>query len=279
MGREAVFYFDVLGFRHMAGGTADAAIDALSDLAEILRIPEIFNRTEAWSHRYALSDSVFLTRSDPAEALRHASELVFNLVQLSTATEEPTLVRGALAFAEVRHLRGIFLTTSEPANLVGKAVVEAVTLTEAYGLKGPRIFLSDALAGTIAGSEPELAEWQLRPTSTPGVWEVLWILPPAPSQFVQDELAVNEVCKLALRLLRQNGGHPLYGAHYREFALLAGRCIERVAKFSKSGRLTPNLPLTTFLPAAEVKEVFDTTSGLPDEYIAHLQRLVESIGR
>lgn len=123
MVQEAVFYFDVLGFRHMAGGTADAAIDALSDLAEILRIPEIFNRTGAWSHRYALSDSVFLTRSDPAEALRDASELV--------------------------------LATDEPANLAGPAVVEAVTLTEAYGLKGPRIFLSDALAGTIARSDPE----------------------------------------------------------------------------------------------------------------------------
>ena len=48
MGQEAVFYFDVLGFRRMAGGTADAAIDALSDLAEILRIPEIFNRTGTW---------------------------------------------------------------------------------------------------------------------------------------------------------------------------------------------------------------------------------------
>lgn len=279
MGQEAVFYFDVLGFRHMAGGTADAAIDTLSDLAEILRIPEIFNRTEAWSHRYALSDSVFLTRPDPAEALRHASELVFNLVQLNATIGEPILVRGALAFGEVRHLKGIFLATDEPANLVGPAVVEAVTLTEAYGLKGPRIFLSDALAGAIARSEPDLGEWQLRPTSAPGVWEVLWILPPEPSQFVQDELVVNNLCMLALRLLRQNGGHPLYGAHYREFVSLAGRCIERVAKFAKNGRLAPRLPLTTFLSATEVKEILDTTSGLADEYITHLMRLVDSIGR
>lgn len=279
MGQEAVLFFDVLGFRHMAGGTADAAVDALSDLAEILRIPEIFNRTEAWNHRYALSDSVFLTRQDAAEALRHASELVFNLVQLSAGREEPTLVRGALAFGEVRHIRGIFLATSEPANLVGEAVVEAVALTEAYGLKGPRIFLSDVLARTIANSDPELAEWHLQPTPAPGVWEVLWILPPEPSQFVQDELAVNEVCKLALRLLRRNGGHLIYGAHYREFASLAGRCIERVAKFARRGRLAPRLPLTTFLSATEVKDAVDTTSGLPDEYVAHLMRLVESIGQ
>jgi len=279
MGQEAFFYFDVLGFRHMAGGTGDAAIDALSDLAEILRIPEIFNRTGAWTHRYALSDSVFLTRQDPVEALRHASELVFNLVQLNAAKEEPTLVRGALAFGEVHHLKGVFLATDEPANLVGPAVVEAVTLTEAYGLKGPRIFLSDALAETIARSDPELGTWQLRPTSAFGVWEVLWILPAEPAQFVQDELAVNNLCKLALRLLRRNGGHPIYGAHYRGFVSLVGRCIERVANFAKSGRLAPRLPLTTFLSAAEVKEILDTTSGLPDEYVAHLTWLVESIGR
>lgn len=278
MSRETVFYFDVLGFRHMAVGTAEAAVDALSDLAEILRIPEIFNRTREWSHRYALSDSVFLTRPDPVEALGHASELVFNLVQLSAAGENPTLIRGALAFGEVHHVQGIFLTTSEPANLVGEAVLEAVALTEAYGLKGPRIFLSDPLVRTIADSDPELAEWQLRPTSTPGVWEILWILPPDTSQFAQDELAINEICKLALRLLRTNGGHPIYGAHYREFALLAARCIERVAKFTKSGKLSPKLPLPTFLSATELKQLFDTTSGLPDEYVAQLLRLVESIG-
>lgn len=157
--------------------------------------------------------------------------------------------------------------------------MEAVTLTEAYGLKGPRIFLSEALAGTIAGSDPDLAGWQLRPTSAPGVWEVLWILPPEPSQFVQDELVVNDLCKLALRLLRRNGGHPIYGAHYREFVSPAGRCIERVAKFAKSGRLAPRLSMTTFLSATDVKAILDTTSGLPDEYVAHLMRLVESIGR
>lgn len=66
---------------------------------------------------------------------------------------------------------------------------------------------------------------------------------------------MNDLCKLALRLLRRNGGHPIYGAHYREFVALAGRCMERVAKFANSGRLAPRLPLTTFLSAAEVKEI------------------------
>ena len=36
MPEEAVFYFDVLGFRSKAGGSADEAIDALTALADIL---------------------------------------------------------------------------------------------------------------------------------------------------------------------------------------------------------------------------------------------------
>lgn len=279
MGAETVFYFDVLGFRHMAGGTAQAAVDALSDLAELLRSPAIAQQTEQWSHRYSLSDSVFLTYPDPAQALRQAGDLVFNLVSLNLTKDDPVLVRGALAHGEVRHLKGIFLSSEEAANLVGEAVVEAVALEHTTGLKGPRILLSERLAQTIATIDKALAEWQLRPTTAPGVWEVLWLLPSTPADFAQDELAVKDLCDLSLRLLKAKGGHADYGAHYREFALLAGRCIERVEKFTKGGTLTPVLPLTTFLPVTVVKEVGDATSGLPDEYMAQLLRLVESIGR
>jgi len=279
MGSETVFYFDVLGFRHMAGGTAQAAVDALSDLAELLRSPAIAQQTEQWSHRYSLSDSVFLTYPDPAQALRQAGDLVFNLVNLNLTKDDPVLVRGALAHGEVRHLKGIFLTSEEPANLVGDAVVEAVTLEHTTGLKGPRIFLSERLAHTIAAADKALAEWQLRPTAAPGVWEVLWLLPSNPADFVQDELAVKDLCDLSLQLLRTKGGHLEYGSHYREFTLLAGRCIERVEKFTKNGTVTPTLLLTTFLPVPVLKEICDATSGLPDEYITQLLRLVESIGR
>jgi hypothetical protein len=100
-----------------------------------------------------------------------------------------------------------------------------------------------------------------------------------PADFAQDELVVKDLCDLSLRLLKAKGGHVDYGAHYREFALLAGRCIERVGKFTKGGTLTPVLPLTTFLPVTVVKEIGDATSGLSDEYMAQLLRLVESIGR
>ncbi|HEV8714215.1 MAG TPA: hypothetical protein VGX03_15490, partial [Candidatus Binatia bacterium] len=122
MASETVFYFDVLGFRQMAGGAARAAVDALSDLAELLRSPAITQQTEQWNHRYALSDSVFLTHPDPVQALRQAGDLVFNLVNLNLTKDDPILVRGALAHGEVRHLKGIFLSSEEAANLVGEAV-------------------------------------------------------------------------------------------------------------------------------------------------------------
>lgn len=279
MASETVFYFDVLGFRQMAGGTSRAAVDALSDLAELLRNPTIAQQTEQWSHRYSLSDSIFLTHPDPVQALRQAGDLVFNLVSLNLTQDDPVLVRGALAYGEVRHLKGIFLTSGEPANLVGDAIVEAVALEHTAGLKGPRILLSERLAHTIAATDQALTEWQLRPTAVSGVWEVLWLLPSIPTDFVQDELAVKDLCDLSLQLLKTKGSHGEYGAHYREFALLAGRCIERIEKWRKNGTVTPTLALTTFLPVTAVQEICNATSGLPDEYRAQLLRLVESIGR
>lgn len=279
MATETVLYFDVLGFRQLAEGSAQRAVDALSTLAEVLQSPAIIQQTEQWSHRYALSDSVFLTQADPVQALRQASDLVFNLVSLNLTKDNPVLVRGALAHGEVRHLKGIFLSSQEPANLVGDAVVEAVGLEHAGDMKGPRIFLSERLAQTITATDPALAEWLLRPTVTPGVWEVLWLLPSAPAEFSQDEQVVKDLSALSLQLLKTKGGNPHYGAHYREFALLAGRCLERVDTFTNRGVLTPSVPLTTFLPATAIREIANTTSGLPDEYISQLLRLAESLER
>jgi hypothetical protein len=179
----------------------------------------------------------------------------------------------------VRHLKGVFLISEEPANLVGDAVVEAVTLEHTSGLRGPRIFLSERLVHAIAATDRALVDWQLRPTAAPGVWEVLWLLPSNPADFAQDELAVKDLCALSLQLLKTKGGHPEYGAHYREFALLAGRSMERVEKFRKRGVIAPTLPVATFLPVVTVKEICDATSGLPDAYTTHFLRLVESLAR
>jgi hypothetical protein len=279
MGRETVFYFDVLGFRHLASVAAQAAMDVFSTLTELLQRPTIVQQTQQWSHRYSLSDSVFLTHSDPVQALRQARELVFNLVRLNVTRNEPVLVRGALACGEIYHVRGIFLTSDEPANLVGKPIVEAVTLEHSSGLKGPRILLSEELVQSITAMDRALAEWQLHPTSTPGVWEVLWLLPSNPADFPREERVVKDVCQLALSLLKTRGGHPQYGIHYRAFVMLTARCIDRVKKFSKNGRIAATPALNTFVTTAAVKEICDTTSGLPDEYVTELLHLVESIDR
>jgi len=141
----------------------------LSDLAELLQSPAIVQQTEQWSYRYALSDSVFLTYPYPVQALRQAGDLVFNLVNLNVAKADPVLIRGALAHGEVRHLKGIFLTSAKPANLVGDAVVEAVILEHTAGFKGLRILPSERLAHTIATADPALVAWQLRPAAAPEV--------------------------------------------------------------------------------------------------------------
>jgi len=208
-------------------------MDVFSTLTELLQRPTLVQQTQQWSHRYSLSDSVFLTHSDPVQALRQARELVFNLVRLNVTRDEPVLVRGALAGGEIHHVKGIFLTSDEPANLVGKPVVEAVMLEHGSGLKGPRILLSEELVQTITATNRALAEWQLRPTSTPGVWEVLWLLPANPADFPREERAVKDVCQLALSLLRTRGGHPEYGVQYRAFVVLTARCIDRIEKFVK----------------------------------------------
>jgi hypothetical protein len=211
-------------------------------------------------------------------ALKQARELVFNLVCLNVTRAEPVLVRGALACGEIHHVKGIFLTSDEPANLVGEPVVEAVMLEHGLGLKGPRILLSEDLVQTITAADRLLAEWQLRPTSTPGVWEVLWLLPSSPAELLHEEPAVRDVCRLALSLLKIRGGHPEYGAQYRAFVILTARCIERVEKFVYNGKIAPTPALSTLMTTAAIAEICDTTSGLPDEYVTELLRLVDSIG-
>jgi hypothetical protein len=274
MAREAVFYFDVLGFSHKARGAGDAAIDALTALAELLGTDELARWTGQWEHRYSLSDSVFLTHSNPVRAVQQASALIFNLVHLRARSGAPVLVRGALALGEVRHLKGIFLDTPGPANLVGPAVVDAVELERA-GLKGPRVLLSEELANILHSADKGFARWQLRPTAVSGVWELLWLLPPRPEDLKGDELSLKDISDLSIQLLRAHGGHPGYGAHYREFVLLVGRCLERARDFVRTGEADLTIPLTKFMPAAEVAEICNSVSGLPDEYVGQLVRFAE----
>lgn len=275
MPEEAVFYFDVLGFRQMAAGAADDAVDALSDLAALLRHENLSPNAKKWSHRYALGDSVFLTHADPVVAIKQASDLVFNLFQLNLGKAAPFLVRGAVAYGEVHHVKGVFLTTDEPANLVGHAVVEAVTLEQAAGLRGPRVFLSESLARRV---DAGLRDWLLRPTSTTGVWEILWLLPASPADISGYEGAMVGICDMAVSLLAR-GGHPVSGAHYREFAMLAARSVDRLRRFAREGLAQVGQPWSTLLPASKVRSVCVATSGLPDDYVWALLALIESFER
>lgn len=266
---ETVFYFDVLGFSQMAKGDATKAVDALTDLSTLLWEPTISHIMKPWSHRYALSDSVFLIDNDPIVALENARHLVFNLVNFNSKQDHPVLVRGALAFGGVKHLKGIFLT-KEAANVVGPAVVRAVELEKS--LKGPRIFLAEDLARRIEEASPKLFQWLLRPTEASGVWEVLWVLPMTPEGFGAESTYIADICDCALRLLQAHGGHPEYGAHYREFVLLCARSIERARPLVTWE--VDIVPARGYLPTDRVRQVCEGVSGLPDAFVSHLLALV-----
>jgi hypothetical protein len=196
---------------------------------------EIATRTGLWEHRYALSDSVFLTHRDPATALRLAGDLMFNLSTFGLAQGRPTLVRGGMTFGEVEHVRNVFLTElTEPANLVGSGVLEAIEL-EGTG-KGPRVFVGRELAARVEATEPALVQWLIREDDG-GASELLWLLPAGgPGMFSADEEWIASVCAHAGRLYEQYGNEPQVGSHYEEFVLLAARSIARAFAVRDRGR-------------------------------------------
>lgn len=271
MSQEAVFYFDVLGFRQMAERGSASAVDALSDLAALLQQERLFPGAQTWTHRYALGDSVFRTQTDPVAAIEQASDLVFNLFQLNRS--RPFLIRGAIALGEVEHLKGTFLAGEEPANIVGPAVVQAVALEQASGLKGPRILVPEALAQSTPAS---LQEWLLRPTSAPWVWEILWLLPSSPGALAECEDGIKAVCETALELLAL-GGHATAGAHYREFVLLVARSLVRLRQLAKTGGVRLKTPVEDFLSAEKLRGILNSTSGLPDDFVSSLTALIDSL--
>jgi hypothetical protein len=265
----AVFYFDVLGFSGLARQSREAAIDALTDLAALLEMPAILTRTERWQHRYALSDSVFLTHTDPVRAVAQAGDLMFNLLHYNAAHDRSTLIRGGLAFGEIEHVRGIFLPALEgPGNLVGAAVEQAVRL-ERRG-KGPRIFVSSDLTSRVRAQDPQLADWLLRGCLGAGVFELLWLLPASGfASLVADLAYIRDVCELALRLLSRHGGDPAHGAHYREFALLTARSLLRVAEHCRTGGSLDAGALAALWPLGEVERAC-RTPGLPVDFVGAL---------
>jgi hypothetical protein len=88
-------------------------------------------------------------------------------------------------------------------------------------------------------------------------------------------MEMKNFCDRALKLFRAHGGNAAYGAHYRELLLLLlARSIERIARFQKQGApATP--PMAPFLKREEVIAACESISGLPEEYVTALMRLVE----
>ncbi len=227
-----VFFADVLGFSGLARRPgAVGAVDALSDLATVLSSKgEIARlvRSDVWMERYGLSDSIFLVAEDVRTACAAAVELFFNLAYIHIDSSSPVLLRGAITTGEVRRTEPLF-PESATANLVGKAVVEAVTL-EGSGAKGPRLLLSEAVAETLeAGRHGGEDHWPLCRTAD-AVAELLWLLPAGPPhQTVQvNGTMIGELCGAVTGLLLEYGLDPRIGAHYRAYFSLAWRSLLRL---------------------------------------------------
>jgi hypothetical protein len=261
---ETVFYLDLLGFRSLAEGDGRPAVEALTAVAELFAPDSPLHAVGEWSHRYALSDSVFLCHPSPGRAILWAAQTARRLPKVA-AGGEIVLVRGGMARGEVRHLRSVFGGSNEPANLLGVAVSQAVDLESKTTEKGPRIFVDEHLAREAAARDPAIADWLLAPTPAPGVWDLLWLLPDSPRLLAKESAwrDLRWLTSLSLQLLADRGGHPRFGAHYRGFARLAVRSLLRIADWA--GTPVPQRSrLAEMLPRRELVAVLDRTAGIPD---------------
>lgn len=282
MTEETVLFVDFLGFGAFSArpDTLDEAKRALTSIAELLRPDSPFEAVGGWTHRYAVSDSVFLTHPDPVRALCWATELVQKVVYLSLDEATPVLMRGGLAYGGVEHLRSAVVESADPRNVIGPAVVAAAKLDEVH-LKGPRLFVTEDLVDLIRAEQPSLVSWLLRPTSLYRVWEVLWLLPPSPEGLTKRWNEVSSIADKAMVLLDRQGGNPGYGKHYRGFALLAARCVERIARGSRKDLFSQKLPAdpSTLLPEARLLEILDNRSGIPREDSQALRQVAAAVAR
>ena len=287
MGETVVFYFDVLGFSGLTAQEDEAAVDVLGDLATCLSLPPLQGETRRWQHRYALSDSEFLIHDKPQTAVVQAADLAFNLFQVSRGQKSgdpktPILIRGGLGFGTVTHLRGIFEPEDpQPRNLVGPGVLEAVQLEQA-GLRGPRILLRDTLVAALPGEghEGERLRKLLRPTEISEIWELLWPLPVHDETFESGVTELAGIHDQALRDLAEHGGHPDYGAHYRELVLLVARSIECFVTWLEEVDET-RVPAVVdeLVPLIRIQQILDTSPGLPPLFVLQWRDLLERARR
>lgn len=254
---RTVFFADVLGFSSLSRSAPEAAVEALTDIAILLSdehpIAQYLNRF-VWDARYALSDSIFLVGTQPAEVCRAVAEFFFNLAFYVAEADRPLLLRGAVALGDVRYADPIFPKTAT-SNLVGEAVVEAVTM-EHCEPKGPRLFVSERVAAEIG--KTSLAGWLLSPVSE-SLSELLWLLPAEPERINQSML--QRVCQSGVAWFRQHGHQPGYGSHYLGYMELIVRSLLRLkerapemAEALKTQLGLPQVMASADLPASPSRE-------------------------
>lgn len=254
---RTVFFADVLGFSSMSRTAPDLAVDALSDIATLLSadhpVATYLNR-HPWEERYALSDSIFLVGLDPVEACKAVAEFFFNLAFYVAEADHPVLLRGAVAHGEIQYAPPIFPTTT--SNLVGEAVVEAVTL-ERMDPKGPRLYVSGRVAEALQMSP--LHDWLLSP-ATDSLSELLWLLPADPSEV--NPTLIARVAKGAARWFERSADQPRSGVHYVGYLELVVRSLLRLrerapaaaAEIQSQLELSHLLDSAASLPATESRE-------------------------
>ena len=261
---ETVFFLDLLGFRSMAEGDGRSAVEALTAVAEVFGRDSPLHEIGEWSHRYALSDSVFLTHPRPASAVAWAAETARMLLTAS-AGGEPVLIRGGMAHGAVQHLVSVFGQSQEPANLLGEAVVRAVGLESNPSEKGPRILVDERLATEVNDSHSAVGRWLLHPTASSGVSEILWPLPESPDDLGDDTWSYLEwLTGCSLALFETRGGHARYGAHYRGFTRTVTQSLLRIADWTGSPAVSQRGRLAAILPRRRLVEILDRTSGIPE---------------
>jgi len=221
-----------------------------------------------------MSDSVFVTSSDPNLFIRQLSHLlvsqfVFRLhsfanpeldadprlvtmksIELTGSAVQmsehrirwwPILYRGGVAFGDVYSLKmpAISDLGKTLPNLTGMAVVEAVRLEKLVG-KGPRLACSEAFAKQITGDSAAFIA--TNPTiGPPSQYEILWPMAMfADSQGPADGLANHllEWLTGAINLWCHFANCPV-GVHYLELITLTIRAFH--AKWPEETKAWPNL--------------------------------------
>jgi hypothetical protein len=227
--KAAIVYADILGFSLAATEPgARLALEQLSDIAHILSTDDSLAKylhRPVWKTRFALSDSIFLVANDPVEACRAAAEFFFNLAFYNASQDVPVLMRGSIAFGEVRETGPIFPETGK-GNLVGEAVVRAVQL-ERSGPKGPRLLVLPEVAELLRKSR----SMKTLLANDGETAELLWLLPEDLS--VAEGLLIGDVVGAACRLAASVSAASTAALHAAAYADLAVRSLLRLRRHNR----------------------------------------------